>query len=103
MSIVAAFDNDPSKTGRVICGCRTYPVDQIRDVVQNERISVGMIAVPITVAQAVADQLEVAGIRGILNFAPMPLRFGPETFVEDIDMTMALERVAYFARQNQVM
>ncbi len=47
-----------------------------------------------------AADLEDAGVRGILNFAPVVLRIGPETFSEDIDMTMALERVAYFAGQN---
>jgi redox-sensing transcriptional repressor len=100
LSIVAGFDAEAGKTGRVICGCRCYSMDKLSQVVAEERITVGIIAVPAVAAQAVASSLEDAGVRGILNFAPVALRVGPETFFEDIDMTMALERVAYFAGRN---
>jgi len=39
-----------------------------------------------------------AGVRGILNFAPVPLHVPEGVYVEQIDMTMALEKVAFFAR-----
>jgi len=42
-----------------------------------------------------------AGIRGILNFAPVRLRVPAHVHVEDIDMTVSLEKVAYFARQSE--
>ena len=38
---------------------------------------------------------------GILNFAPQRLRVPPHVYVEDIDMTMALEKVAYFSHQHR--
>lgn len=101
LSIVAAFDNEASKTGRVICGCRCYLMDELPRVVSEQNITVGVIAVPAAGAQSAAENLEDAGVRGILNFAPVSLRLGPETFAEDIDMTMALERVAYFAGRNR--
>jgi redox-sensing transcriptional repressor len=100
LSIVAAFDNQADKVGRVVCGCRCYAMDELSRVISEQRITVGIIAVPSVAAQAVATELEDAGVRGILNFAPVALRVGPETFSEDIDMTMALERVAYFAGRN---
>jgi redox-sensing transcriptional repressor len=100
LSFVAAFDSESSKTGRVICGCRCYSTDDLARVVSAQKITVGVIAVPQSAAQAVASSLEDAGVRGILNFAPVVLRVGPGTFAEDIDMTMALERVAYFAGRN---
>lgn len=100
LSIVASFDSEASKTGRVICGCRCYSMDELPQVVSEQNITVGVIAVPAAGAQSAATKLEDAGVRGILNFAPVSLRVRPETFAEDIDMTMALERVAYFAGRN---
>lgn len=100
LSIVAAFDSEPYKVGRVICGCRCYGMDELAKVVAEQKITVGIVAVPSAAAQSVASDLEDAGVRGILNFAPVALRVGPETFSEDIDMTMALERVAYFSGRN---
>ncbi len=100
LSIVAAFDLDPYKVNRVIMGCRCYPMSQLSEIVASLNIQVGIVTVPAPEAQATADQMVSAGIRGILNFAPVPLRVPPEVYVEDIDMTMSLEKVAYFARLN---
>lgn len=100
LKIVAAFDKDPHKAGRVIMGCRCYPVDDLEEVVSSTGISSAVIAVPASEAQAVADKLVRARIRGILNFAPIPLRLPPAIYVEDIDFTMSLDKVAYFAWQN---
>ena len=98
--IKAAFDNDPQKVNRVILGCRCYPMTELGSVVDRERIRTGIITVPADEAQPVAEQMTRAGIRGILNFAPVPLRVPPDVFVEDIDMAMSLEKVAYFARRK---
>ena len=100
LNIVAAFDNDPYKTSRVIHGCRCYHIDQLSAISKEAGIDVAIIAVPASEAQSVADKMVAAGIKGILNFAPTPLRVGPNVYVEDIDMTMSLEKVAFFARQG---
>ncbi len=99
--IAAAFDTDPAKTGRVICGCRCYPMDKLAEVVVAKKVTVGILTVPASAAQQVASELEAAGVAGLLNFAPQPLRVGPHVYAEDLDMTMALERVAYLARQKR--
>lgn len=100
LSIVAAFDSDPAKANRVIHGCRCYAVEDMARVVKELGIKVAVITVPAAQAQAVADTLVEAGVKGILNFAPVPLTAGPGVYVEDIDMTMSLEKVAYFARRG---
>ena len=100
LSIVAAFDNDLSKVHRVIHGCRCYPMEDLADVVREKHIQVGIITVPAAEAQGVADRLIRAGVRGLVNFAPVPLRVPPTIYVEDIDITMSLEKVGYFARQG---
>ena len=100
LTVVAAFDSDPHKVNRVIHGCHCYPMDELPDVIAREGILVGIITVPAGEAQAVADRLVRAGVRGLLNFAPVPLRAPPGVYVEDRDMTTSLEKVAYFARQH---
>ena len=98
LQIVAAFDNDAYKVNRVIHGCRCYPMESLSEVLKGQATTVAIIAVPVAAAQGVAELLTRAGIRGILNFAPVRLRVSPNIYVEDIDMTVALEKVAYFAR-----
>lgn len=102
LSIVAAFDSDPYKVNRVILGCRCYPITEVAKVVRELGIKVGVICVPANDAQATADLLVRSGVRGLLNFAPVPLRVPPEVYVEDIDMSMSLEKVAYFAQQRSL-
>jgi redox-sensing transcriptional repressor len=100
LAIAAAFDADPTKVGRVIHGCRCHEIDRIDEVVAAEGIRTAIIAVPASEAQSVADRLTAAGILGVLNFSPAVLRTPPQVFVENIDMTTALEKVAYFARPS---
>lgn len=100
LSIVAAFDADPQKVGRILHGCPCYPMADLERVLHEQHIRVGAIAVPAGEAQAVANRLVRAGARGLLNFAPVPLAVPEGVHVEYIDLIMALERVAYFARQS---
>jgi len=98
LSIVAAFDEDEHKTNRVINGTWCYPMSELRAVVREKNVLVGIITVPPSAAQAVADRLVEAGVRGLLNFAPARLKAPPQVYLEDVDMTMSLEKVAYFSR-----
>jgi redox-sensing transcriptional repressor len=97
LSIVAAFDTDPAKVGRVVEGCRSYPLEELDARVAEIGTPVGIVAVPAEEAQGVADLLVRAGITGIANFAPISLDVPPHVFVENVDLTMSLEKVAYFA------
>jgi redox-sensing transcriptional repressor len=94
---VAAFDNDPDKIGRVINGCRVHAVDEAEVILRREGIRGAVVAVPAADAQLVTDRLVLAGVKSILNFAPVRLRVPTGVFVEELDMTTALDRVAYYA------
>lgn len=98
LRIVAAFDTDPEKVGRVIHRCRVSPLSDLEQVVRDQGISVGVITVPASSAQRVAEMMLGAGIRGILNFAPTPLHLPQQAYVEEMDITTSMEKVAYFAR-----
>ncbi|MHB9027947.1 MAG: redox-sensing transcriptional repressor Rex [Candidatus Latescibacterota bacterium] len=100
LTIVAAFDSDPRKCDRVIQGCRCHRIERLADVVSELGIDIGAITVPAGEAQRVADLMVRAGIRGILNYAPVRLQTPNNVYVEDIDMTMSMEKVAYYARKK---
>ena len=97
LSIKASFDIDPDKFGKVIHGCPCYSIDQMGEIVDELSIRIATLCVPANEAQKVTEKLVKAGFKGILNFAPVPLYVPEGIYVEDIDMTMSLEKVAYFA------
>jgi redox-sensing transcriptional repressor len=100
LAIVAAFDIVPDKVNRTIHGCHCYPMEEFPAIAKRENITVGILTVPADVAQSAAQMLAESGVRGILNFAPVVLTLPPTVYVQDVDMVMTLERVAYFARKN---
>ena len=53
---------------------------------------------PADVAQEVADQLVTAGIRGILNFAPVMLRLPSSVSLVSVDLTIQLEQLAFLVQ-----
>jgi redox-sensing transcriptional repressor len=100
LAIKAAFDTDPQKFNRTFSGCPCYPMHSLDEVVLFHHIRTAIIAVPAAHAQKTADQLYEVGIRGLLNFAPVRLRVADEMFVENMDISAALEKTAYFARSR---
>lgn len=100
LTIAAAFDRDSGKVGRTVAGCRCYHMNQLETLVHEMKISLGIITVPAIAAQEVADRMTGAGIRGILNFAPVPLKVPEYVYVDRIDIASALEKVAYFTSLN---
>ncbi len=99
--IVAAFDTAPDKVGRVMHGCHCYNVSEMPDLLRRQPVAVGIIAVPAEAAQEVADQLIKLGVSGLLNFAPTRLRVPTDVYVEDVDIALSLEKVAFFAHERR--
>ena len=100
LRIVASLEVNPEKFGRMIHGCPCHSIENAAKVIRDQGITVGIIAVPDQEAQYIADVFVDAGIRGILNFARTALRVPSGVYVEDIDLAMSMDRVAFFARQS---
>ena len=100
LTIVAAFDSDKAKVGRVVHGCRCYSLDELDDVINREEVTIAVVAVPAAYAQDVTERLILTGVKGILNFAPVRLSVPKGIYVEDLDVSMSLEKVAYFAKTS---
>ncbi|MCL6450007.1 MAG: redox-sensing transcriptional repressor Rex [Acetobacteraceae bacterium] len=95
--LVAAFDSDPSRQGLAIDGLRVLPMEQLGPVVAREGVKVGVLTVPAGAAQKVGEALVAAGIEAILNFSPVKLRLDPRCHVQNIDLTIELESLSYYA------
>ncbi len=102
-AITAAFDVDPNKVHRVIHGCKCYPLDLLVQTVRDEKIRVGIIAVPANAAQEVANLFCAGGVTGLMNFAPVRVKAPCGVYVEHLDVMASLERVAYFARKQSLL
>ena len=93
--VVAIFDNDPKKLGQTYQGVTVEPLDALRKSVAAHKTSLALLCVPAESAQRVAEQMVAAGIRGILNFAPVPLALPPNVSVTAVDLSIQLENLAY--------
>jgi len=99
--IEAAFDMDPSKVGWELEGVRIWAMPAIRQVVREKKIEIGVIAVPASQAQRVAEELVEAGVRAILNFAPCLLTVPPSVLVRAVDLASELEHLTYFLEKSR--
>jgi redox-sensing transcriptional repressor len=98
LNIIAAFDVDPEKIEKEICGVRCYALDRLKERVNSLRISSAIITVPSDSAVEVTGQVVEAGIKGILNFTTIPLNVPHEVYLDEYDMITSLEKVAYFVK-----
>ena len=98
--IAAAFDSDENSVGRVIAGCRCHHVRELAARIRDLDIELGIITVPADQAQEVAGQMVAGGVSGILNFTPVPLVVPGHVVVEDIDITMKLQKIAYLCQPS---
>lgn len=93
--LVAVFDNDPAKAGQPLSEFVIQPLSQLSTVVHENNIRLGILAVPADVAQSVADQMVAAGVRGMLNFAPVALQLPPQVTVNAVDLAVQLEQLSF--------
>lgn len=100
IAIVAGFDNEAVKTNRMVAACPIHDISSLEDIVAKEGINLAMITVPADQAQNIANRLVAAGVKGIVNFAPIRLKVPDDVYLEDLDITLALEKTAYFAKIN---
>jgi len=96
LHLIAAFDNDPAKVGQKINNIPIHDIVQIRPVLQEKKIAICVITVPAQNSQAVVDEAVAAGIKCILNFAPVALTAPDDVIVRNVDLSGELEILTYF-------
>jgi redox-sensing transcriptional repressor len=96
INIAAVFDNDPDKVGRTVGNVSVSAQADLRDVVREKNIVVGVLAVPAGAAQQAADDLVDAGVRIIFNYSEALLDVPGDVTVHTSNPAVELLHALYF-------
>ncbi|MDD5544222.1 MAG: redox-sensing transcriptional repressor Rex [Acidobacteriia bacterium] len=101
--MVALFDTDAKKIGTTTrTGVPIYDIKKLKPIVVKENVDIAVVTVPSEVAQKVVDLLCAAGIKAILNFAPVHLRVNSGIKLQKVDLKVELENLSYYLSNPSV-
>jgi redox-sensing transcriptional repressor len=98
--IVALFDADPAKIGQRVEGLEVHSPEAMSELLPALGVELGVLTTPAESAQAVADAMASAGVRGLLTFAPGVLRRPAGVNVVSVDLTVQLEQLAFLVQHG---
>ena len=93
--IRVVFDSDSQKIGKTVGDMEVQDFANAKEVIEAETIKIAVVAVPAHAAQKVVDQLVEAGIRAILNFAPVSMFVPKGVAVRNENMAIEIEALSY--------
>lgn len=96
--ICCAFDSDPQKIGKKIQRVKIYSSEEMREVILKYRIKIGIIAVSAESAQEVAEKMVSAGVKALLNFAPVRLKLPSPVVVKTVDLSTELMSLPFYLK-----
>jgi redox-sensing transcriptional repressor len=94
--VTLIFDNDPEKIGTKIGDFVVQDVSKMVKSIQKAGVKVAMVTTPAAYAQDVADQLIEAGVKAILNYAPIRINAPADVRVQYIDPATHLQRMSFY-------
>lgn len=99
-SFVGLLDADPARVGTVVGGTAVRAVVDLEDVVAEHGVTIAVVTTPAEVAQSVCDRLVAAGVRSIVNFAPLALAVPAGVDVRQVDLSVELQVLAFLDQQK---
>jgi redox-sensing transcriptional repressor len=96
--IVGLFDTAPAVVGSTVEGLLVEPLTALGATVAHLRAELGIVAVPAESAQAVADMMAAAGLKGLMSFAPVRLRVPKKVSLVTVDLAIQMEQLAFAIR-----
>ena len=90
------FDNDPKKIGQTVGDFRVLDTASMIEKIKQHKIKVAVLTVPATAAQDATDLLVKAGVKAILNYAPISINVPEDVKVQYIDPVTHLQRMTYY-------
>lgn len=99
--IVAAFDANPDVIGQRVGGVGVRHSDELDTFLRANRVEIGIVAVPAGEAQKVVDRLVKAGIRAILNYAPITAHVPPDITIRHIDPVLSMQSMTFYIKKNE--
>jgi len=100
--VVGVLDSDPSRIGDATpAGLLVEDAERLPEIVAQRQVEIGIITTPAGAAQAVCDRMVDAGLRAILNFAPIRLRAPDSVLVKSVDLKVHLEELSFFLAHSE--
>lgn len=96
MRISAAFDINEELIGKILSGVPVYPMSDMVEQLKIQQIEIVILTVPTEAAQETANELEKAGVKGIMNFTPIRITVPSDMRVQNVDLTNELQTLIYF-------
>jgi redox-sensing transcriptional repressor len=93
--LVAVLDVDASVIGSDVAGLTVVHLDTLPEIARREQVEMGVVAVPGHAAQSVVDAMIAAGLRTVLNFAPVHVRVPPDVTVRRVDLSTELQMLSF--------
>jgi redox-sensing transcriptional repressor len=93
--IESVFDSDANKVGQRWNGLVVRHDAELDEALRRDQVDIAIIAVPADVAQGVVDRVIRAGVKAILNFAPIKLRVPQHVALKNVNMAVELEGLSY--------
>lgn len=97
--IVGAFDSSEEQVGKIVGDVEVRPSTELENFLLETRVDIGVVAVPARFAQEVVDQLVGAGIRAILNYAPITAHVPPDVSIRHIDPVLAMQSMTFYLKR----
>jgi len=94
--VVGLLDSDPHRIGDPTpAGLLVEDASRLAEIVRQREVEIGVITTPASAAQQVCDQMVGAGLRTILNFAPIRVRAPQHVLVKTVDLKVHLEELSF--------
>lgn len=93
--VVGVYDKNPEKVGRAWGDATVRDIAQLAEDVRAEPVDIAVLAIPADDAQGVVDSLVAAGVRALLNFAPVPVHAPAHVATKHVNMAMELEGLSF--------
>lgn len=99
-SVVALLDKNKKIIGSEVNGLKIENVTRMKSIIKKNFVDIGVITVPASEAQGVAEKLIAAGVKGIWNFAPIKLNVTANVPIVNEDLSVGLSALSYHISQN---
>jgi redox-sensing transcriptional repressor len=100
LQIVGAFDINPNLVGTTVEGIPIYHTDEFEERRAKDGVKIGVLTVPINIAQDITDKMVAGGIQAVWNFTPFRIRV-PETIVVQ-NTSLYAHLAVMFNRLNEI-
>lgn len=95
--VVGVLDSDPTRIGDATpAGLLVEDAERLGEIVVQRNVEIGVITTPASAAQGICDRMAGAGLRSILNFAPIRVKAPEGVLAKTVDLKVHLEELSFF-------